>query len=74
MNWKVEGQYSKNTKIVNRWGVHDPSSSYGGAAPGYGSYMTIANTNCSEGANKTVNELIPIIFLSTTLHKCYQQS
>jgi len=27
------GQYSKNTQIWKRWGVHDPSSSYGGAAP-----------------------------------------
>jgi len=25
--------YSKNTNIRKRWGVHDPLSSYGGAAP-----------------------------------------
>jgi len=28
-----EGQYSKNTKIRKRWGVHDSPNSYGGAAP-----------------------------------------
>jgi len=35
MDWKVGAQYSKNTKIIKRWGVHDPPSSYGGAAHEY---------------------------------------
>jgi len=31
--WKVGDQYSKNTQIWKRWGLHDPSlRSYGGAA------------------------------------------
>jgi len=35
MYWKVEGQYSKNTRIWKRWGCMTPRNSYGGAAPGW---------------------------------------
>jgi len=34
MHWKGGVNLVKNTNIKKRWGVHDPPSSYRGAAPG----------------------------------------
>jgi len=42
MYWKVWVQYSKQTTICQRWGVHDtPHSSYGGADPDYSSTVRL---------------------------------